>query len=61
MLARRDAENVGRLQRELSDEPVLLVPHLDDDVHDLEGLLQVARYLFATEAERAQLIDELVA
>jgi anion-transporting ArsA/GET3 family ATPase len=61
VLAKRDAENVGRLKRELTDEPVLLVPHLDDDVHDLDGLLLVARYLFATEAERAQLIDALVA
>ena len=30
--------------------PLLLVPHLDGDVHDIEGLLRVHRYLFASEA-----------
>ena len=52
MLARRDARNVARLRGELGDQPLLLVPHLDDDVHDVEGLLRVHRYLFASDAER---------
>ena len=38
-----------------------MVPHLDDDVHDLEGLLKMHRYLFATDAERERLIAQLVA
>jgi anion-transporting ArsA/GET3 family ATPase len=61
VLARRDADNVARLERELSDERVLLVPQLDDGVHDADGLLLVRRYLFATEVERRALIAELVA
>jgi anion-transporting ArsA/GET3 family ATPase len=60
-LARRDMRNVVALERELSGEPVLLVPRLDDDVHDVEGLLRVHRYLFASDAERAAMIAEVVA
>ena len=46
---------------ELDGRPLLLVPHLDDDVHDIDGLLRVHRYLFASDAERERLIAELVA
>jgi anion-transporting ArsA/GET3 family ATPase len=60
-LARRDARNVARLQGELGSEPLLLIPHLDDDVHDVEGLLRVHRYLFASEAERERLIADVIA
>jgi len=60
VLARRDALGIERLQRELGDRPRLLVPHLDDDVHDIEGLLRVHRFLFASEAEREALIAEAV-
>jgi anion-transporting ArsA/GET3 family ATPase len=60
-LARRDARNVARLQGELGNEPLLLIPHLDDDVHDVEGLLRVHRYLFASEAERERLIADVIA
>ena len=35
-------------------------PHLDDDVHDIEGLLRVHRFLFASAAEREALIAEAV-
>jgi hypothetical protein len=52
---------VARLRDELGDQPLLLVPHLDDDVHDVEGLLRVHRYLFASEAERERLIADVVA
>jgi anion-transporting ArsA/GET3 family ATPase len=63
LLARRDRRNVARLVSELGDEGghLILVPHLDDDVHDIEGLERVQRYLFASDAERAALISELVA
>ncbi|HEX3833498.1 MAG TPA: ArsA-related P-loop ATPase [Solirubrobacteraceae bacterium] len=63
LLARRDRRNVARLVAELGDEGghLILVPHLDDDVHDIEGLERVQRYLFASDAERATLIAELVA
>jgi anion-transporting ArsA/GET3 family ATPase len=60
-LARRDARNVARLHDELADQPLLLVPHLDDDVHDVEGLLRVHRYLFASDAERERLIADVIA
>jgi anion-transporting ArsA/GET3 family ATPase len=60
-LAQRDARNVARLRDELAEQPLLLVPHLDDDVHDVEGLRRVQRYLFASEAEREQLIADVVA
>ena len=61
VLAARDDRNLERLASALGDEPVLLVPQLDDDVHDLEGLLQMHRYLFASAEDREQLIADLVA
>jgi anion-transporting ArsA/GET3 family ATPase len=61
VLARRDMHNIQRLETELDGRPQLLVPHLDDDVHDFDGLARVQRYLFASEADRARLIAELVA
>jgi anion-transporting ArsA/GET3 family ATPase len=60
VLARRDERNIARLRSALEDPPLLLVPHLDDDVHDVEGLLRVHRYLFASEAERARMMDDVV-
>ena len=44
-----------------AEQPLLLVPHLDDDVHDVEGLLRVHRYLFASDEERERLIADVVA
>jgi anion-transporting ArsA/GET3 family ATPase len=61
VLARRDEQNIARLETELADCPLLLVPQLDDDVHDVEGLLRVHRYLFASSAERERMLAELVA
>jgi anion-transporting ArsA/GET3 family ATPase len=61
VLARRDEANVERLRRELGDHPLLLVPHLDDDVHDVDGLLRVHRYLFASPEERARMIESVIA
>jgi anion-transporting ArsA/GET3 family ATPase len=61
VLARRDERSIARLAPELSGRPLLLVPHLDDDVHDVEGLLRMHRYLFASQAEREQLIANVVA
>jgi anion-transporting ArsA/GET3 family ATPase len=61
VLARRDDHNLARLASQLDDRRLLLVPQLDDDVHDVEGLLRVHRYLFASEDDRIRLIDDLVA
>jgi anion-transporting ArsA/GET3 family ATPase len=47
-LAERDAFNVARLRRELGDPPVLEVPELDGDVHDVEGLALVRGQLFGS-------------
>jgi anion-transporting ArsA/GET3 family ATPase len=61
LLAQRDDHNIARLRKALGSHPLLMVPQLDDDVHDLEGLLRMHRYLFASAAERERLIAELVA
>ena len=31
---------------------MIRVPYMDEDVHDLGGLLKINRYLFATEQQR---------
>jgi anion-transporting ArsA/GET3 family ATPase len=54
-LARRDRRNIERLRAELRARPVIQVPYLDEDVHDLPGLMEINRYLFATEPEREML------
>jgi hypothetical protein len=46
-LAARDEGAVTRLGRELRGSPIVRVPHLDDDVHDIVGLLEMDGYLFA--------------
>jgi anion-transporting ArsA/GET3 family ATPase len=54
-LARRDRRNIERLRAELRARPVIQVPYLDEDVHDLPGLMEINRYLFATDPEREAL------
>jgi anion-transporting ArsA/GET3 family ATPase len=44
-LAARDAANVERLRTELGD-PAVVIPELDDDVHDVEGLELMRGHLF---------------
>jgi anion-transporting ArsA/GET3 family ATPase len=46
-LAGRDAANIDRMRREMADAPLLTVPELSGDVHDLDGLAAVVRRLFA--------------
>jgi hypothetical protein len=50
-IATRDRENVERLAGEIAEgaQPIL-VPQLDDDIHDIAGLLLMNAYLFAAEA-----------
>ena len=45
-LAARDRVNVARLRDELDDPPVVTVPQLPGDVHDVEGLAHVCEHLF---------------
>ncbi len=55
VLARRDAENVQRLTERLHGEPVIRIPYLDTDVHDVAGLCEINRYLFTDEETRVDL------
>jgi anion-transporting ArsA/GET3 family ATPase len=59
VLAARDAANVAALTRRLEKRPLIAVPHLDEDVHDVAGLLAVQRYLFATADERERMLAAL--
>jgi len=61
LLAARDERNIARLAAEMNGEPLLLIPQLDDDIHDVDGLLKLHRYLFASDEQREQLIAEVVA
>jgi anion-transporting ArsA/GET3 family ATPase len=54
-LAERDARNIERLARELRAQGVIRVPYLDEDVHDLAGLAEINRYLFASSEERIEI------
>jgi anion-transporting ArsA/GET3 family ATPase len=54
-LAERDARNIERLAGELRAQSVIRVPYLDEDVHDLAGLAEINRYLFASSEERIEI------
>jgi anion-transporting ArsA/GET3 family ATPase len=45
-LAARDAAELDRLRGRLGEPPTIVVPELDDDVHDVEGLALVRGFLF---------------
>ncbi|HXR28698.1 MAG TPA: ArsA-related P-loop ATPase [Solirubrobacteraceae bacterium] len=47
VLVRRDQETIARLSEELGEREPTLVPQLDKDVQDLQGLGRIAEYLFA--------------
>jgi anion-transporting ArsA/GET3 family ATPase len=61
VLAHRDRENIEHLTAKLQQPRVLMIPYLDEDVHDIEGLARMRRFLFASDAERRALLDEVVA
>src|SRR4051794_37907385 len=48
VLASRDAAGLARLRLALGDPPIVEVPQLPGDVHDLEGLAHVCEHLFGT-------------
>jgi anion-transporting ArsA/GET3 family ATPase len=56
-LAHRDAAAIERLARETGDGQPILVPQLDGDVHDVDGLIALHRHLFASDAERSALLE----
>ncbi|HKG63558.1 MAG TPA: ArsA-related P-loop ATPase [Solirubrobacteraceae bacterium] len=47
-LAAGDEAGVERLLAALGSPPAIVVPELDDDVHDVAGLMQVREHLFGT-------------
>ncbi len=55
-LAERDAANIDHLAAEMRTRSVIRVPYLDEDVHDLAGLAEINRYLFAADERRAELL-----
>lgn len=52
VLAVRDRKNIDKLTSALSGEPVIRIPYLDTDVHDIAGLCEINRFLFVDEEER---------
>jgi anion-transporting ArsA/GET3 family ATPase len=55
-LSERDRANVAHLAAEMRTRAVIEVPYLEEDVHDLAGLMRINRYLFASGAdERTQI------
>jgi anion-transporting ArsA/GET3 family ATPase len=60
-LARRDARSLSRLAAELAGQPLIAIPQLDDDIHDIDGLLAIHSYLFASDPARERLIADVVA
>ena len=50
-LSARDRRNVEHLAAEIRTRAVIQVPYLDEDVHDLTGLMEINRYLFASGSE----------
>jgi anion-transporting ArsA/GET3 family ATPase len=61
VLARRDAAGIARLRAGLAGAELIPVPQFDGDVHDVEGLLRVHEWLFATDAEREALFAAVTA
>jgi anion-transporting ArsA/GET3 family ATPase len=46
-LAERDRAGVEELRSRIGRKPIVEVPHLRDDVHDLDGLRAMDEYLFS--------------
>jgi hypothetical protein len=49
LLAERDRQNIDRLSDELGTSAIIEVPYLDNDVHDLAGLMEVNLHLFGAD------------
>ena len=46
-LAERDRRNVEELTADMGGQPPIVVPYLDEDIHDLEGIEAINEHLFA--------------
>jgi anion-transporting ArsA/GET3 family ATPase len=46
-LAERDRRNVEALTADVGEVPLIVIPYLDEDIHDLEGIEAINEYLFA--------------
>jgi anion-transporting ArsA/GET3 family ATPase len=46
-LAERDRRNVDELTADIGDRPLIVVPYLDEDIHDLDGIEAMNDHLFA--------------
>ncbi len=46
-LAERDRRNVDELTADIGDRPLIIVPYLDEDIHDLDGIEAMNDHLFA--------------
>ena len=46
-LALRDRQNVEQLTDDMGERPLIIVPYLDEDIHDLEGIEAINDHLFA--------------
>ena len=57
VLAQRDRENIALMRERLEERHIIQVPYLDEDVHDLEGLAEIDRYLFSTMEERREILE----
>jgi anion-transporting ArsA/GET3 family ATPase len=55
VLARRDNDNIADLSDQLGGDPVIRIPYLDTDVHDVAGLCEINRFLFTDEETRVEL------
>ena len=55
VLAVRDQKNIDRLAEALDGEPLIRIPYLDTDVHDIAGLCEINKYLFTDEEDRVEL------
>ena len=53
-LAERDRQNVEELTADMGDRPLVIVPYLDEDIHDLDGIEAMNDYLFAPAEATAQ-------
>lgn len=58
--AEQDRAGERRLRHDLGVDRVIQVPQLDRDVHDLDGLAHLGRFLFAGADERRRLMAEVV-